>query len=45
MDLQDAGCRAQLLIRDRDGKYPQSFDTVLRDTGTELALSGVRMPV
>jgi hypothetical protein len=22
MDLQDAGCRARFLIRDRDGKYP-----------------------
>jgi putative transposase len=44
MDLQDAGCRARLLIRDRDGKYPQLFDTVLRDAGIEVVLSGVRMP-
>jgi len=44
MDLQDAGCRARFLIRDRDGKYPQLFDVVLRDAGIEVVLSGVRMP-
>jgi putative transposase len=44
MDLQDAGCRARFLIRDRDGKYPQLFDAVLRDAGIEVVLSGVRMP-
>ena len=44
MDLQDAGCRARLLIRDRDGKYPKVFDTVLKDAGIEVVLSGVRMP-
>src|SRR4051794_21471681 len=44
MDLQDAGCRARFMIRDRDGKYPQLFDIVLRDAGIEVVLSGVRMP-
>jgi putative transposase len=44
MDLQDADCRARFLIRDRDGKYPQLFDAVLRDAGIEVVLSGVRMP-
>jgi putative transposase len=44
MDLQDAGCRARFLIRDRDGKYPKVFDTVLKDAGIEVVLSGVRMP-
>jgi putative transposase len=44
MDLQDAGCRARFMIRDRDGKYPQLFDAVLRDAGIEVVLSGVRMP-
>jgi transposase len=44
MDLQDADCRARLLIRDRDGKYPELFDTVLKEAGIEVVLSGVRMP-
>jgi putative transposase len=37
MDLQDVGCRARLLIRDRDGKYPQLFDTVLKGAAISLA--------
>jgi transposase InsO family protein len=44
MDLQDAGCRARFMIRDRDGKFPQLFDAVLKDSGIEVVLSGVRMP-
>ena len=44
MDLQDAGSRARYLIRDRDGKYPALSGTVLKDAGTEIALSGVQMP-
>jgi putative transposase len=44
MDLQDAGCRARFLIRDRDGKFPELFDAVLADAGIEVVLSGVRMP-
>lgn len=44
MDLDDAGGRARFLIRDRDGKYPALFDTVLNDTGIETVLSGVQMP-
>ncbi|WP_328921253.1 integrase core domain-containing protein [Streptomyces sp. NBC_00208] len=44
MDLEDAGCRARFLIRDRDGKFPALFDTVLKDAGIEVVLSGVRMP-
>ena len=43
MDLQDAGCRARFLIRDRDGKFPELFDAVA-DAGIEVVLSGVRMP-
>ncbi|GAA2334604.1 hypothetical protein SVIO_027880 [Streptomyces violaceusniger] len=26
MDLEDVGCRARFMIRDRDGKFPQLFD-------------------
>jgi len=32
------------LIRDRDGKHPALFDTVLADAGINVVLSGVRMP-
>jgi hypothetical protein len=44
MDLQDTGCRARFLIRDRDGRYPASFDAILIDTGIRVVLSGVQMP-
>jgi transposase InsO family protein len=44
MDLEDTGCRARFLIRDRDGKFPRGFDTVLTDAGIEVMLSGVRIP-
>jgi putative transposase len=44
MDLQDAGCRARFLIRDRDVRYPASFDTILADTGIKVVLNGVRTP-
>ena len=44
MDLEDAGCRARLLIRDRDGKFPELFDAVLADVGIAVVLSGVQTP-
>lgn len=44
MDIEDTGCRVKYLIRDRDGKYPALFDTVLADAGITAMLSGVRMP-
>ncbi|MEV3923502.1 hypothetical protein AB0K41_21440 [Actinomadura coerulea] len=44
MDLEDAGCRARLLIRDRDGKFPELFDVVMADAGIRVVLTGVRMP-
>ena len=44
MDLEDTGCRARFLIRDRDGKFPELFDTVLADSGIDVVLSGIRMP-
>ena len=44
MDLQDAGCRARFLIRDRDGKYPPPFDAILADIGIRVVLTGVRVP-
>jgi transposase InsO family protein len=44
MDLEDAGCRVKYLIRDRDGKYPGLFDTVLADAGITIVRSGIRVP-
>ncbi|GHB67347.1 hypothetical protein GCM10010377_67800 [Streptomyces viridiviolaceus] len=44
MDLEDAGSKARFLIRDRDSKFTQAFDTVLTDAGLEVVTSGVRMP-
>jgi putative transposase len=44
MDLEDAGCRARFLTRDRDGKFPGLFDAILADAGIDVVLSGVRMP-
>ena len=44
MDLEDASCRARFLIRERDGKFLDLFDAVLKDAGIEVVLSGVRMP-
>ncbi|MFJ9360748.1 integrase core domain-containing protein [Streptomyces mirabilis] len=44
MDLQDADCQARYLIRDRDGRFPELFDTILADAGIEVVLSGIRIP-
>jgi putative transposase len=44
MDLEDAGSRARFLIRDRDSKFPGLFETVLKDAGIEIVLSGIQMP-
>ncbi|MET7937966.1 integrase core domain-containing protein [Streptomyces sp. NPDC005322] len=44
MDLEDVGCRARFMIRDRDGKFPALFDAVLKDTGIEVVLTGIQMP-
>ena len=44
MDLQDAGCRARYLIRDRDGKFAALIEEILADAGIQTVLTGVRMP-
>jgi transposase InsO family protein len=44
MDLEDAGCRARWMIRERDGKFPGLFDAVLADAGIKTVLTGVRVP-
>jgi putative transposase len=43
MDLQDAGSNVRYLIRDRDGKYPALFDTILADAGIKVVRSGVQV--
>ncbi|MEU4570152.1 hypothetical protein [Micromonospora sp. NPDC023956] len=42
MDLKDAGCPVKYLIRDRDGKYPAAFDTILADAGRSGTPLGLR---
>jgi putative transposase len=44
MDLEDLGCRARFMIRDRDGRFPELFDAVLKDAGIDVVLSGIQMP-
>ncbi|MDH6710196.1 transposase InsO family protein [Kitasatospora sp. MAA19] len=44
MDLEDAGSRARYMIRDRDEKFPELFDAVLKDAGIQVLLSSARMP-
>jgi transposase InsO family protein len=44
MDLEDAGCRFQYIVRDRDGKYPATLDTILADIGVATVLTGVQVP-
>jgi hypothetical protein len=44
MDLQAAGCRFRYIVRDRDGKYPAQFDTILANAGIATVLTGVQMP-
>jgi len=44
MDLDDAGCTARYVIRDRDGKFPALVETILADAGVKTVLSGVQMP-
>jgi putative transposase len=44
IDLEDAGCRARFLIRDRDGKFPALFDAVLQDAGIDVVLRASGCP-
>jgi putative transposase len=44
MDRHDAGSRARFLIRDRDGKYPAMYDTILADTRIEVCSAASRCP-
>lgn len=44
MDLEEAGCQARFLIRDRDGKFPALMDEILAEAGIRTVLTGVRVP-
>jgi putative transposase len=44
MDLHDAGSTARYIVRDRDGKYPAAFDTVLAGCGITVVRSGIQIP-
>ncbi|WP_435845490.1 integrase core domain-containing protein [Streptomyces hygroscopicus] len=44
MDLEDLGRRARFMTRDRDGKFPELFDAVLKNAGIEVVLTGIQMP-
>jgi transposase InsO family protein len=43
MDLEEAGCRARYLIRDRDGKFPALMDEILAEAGIRTVLTGIRV--
>ncbi|MFI6393130.1 hypothetical protein [Nonomuraea sp. NPDC050540] len=43
-DLDDAGCRARFLLRDRDGTFPAHMDEILTEGGIKTVLTGIRMP-
>ena len=44
MDLQDGGSSARYLVRDREGKHPALFDSILADAGITIVRSGVQIP-
>ncbi len=44
MDLEDAGSRAQFLIRDRDSKFTAAFDALMTDAGLKVVTTGIRIP-
>lgn len=44
LDAPETLGRIRYLIRDRDAKYPELIDAVLRDVGITTVLTGVRVP-
>jgi putative transposase len=44
MDLEYTGCPIRYLIRDRDGKYPALFDTILADSGSRSCSAASACP-
>ncbi|MFI6505830.1 hypothetical protein [Nonomuraea typhae] len=43
MNVEDAGCRARFLIRDRDSKFPALMEEILAEAGIQTVLTGIRM--
>ncbi|MFK4268798.1 integrase core domain-containing protein [Streptomyces milbemycinicus] len=44
MDLEDAGSKVKLLIRDRDSKFTATFDALMADAGLKVVTTGIRLP-
>ncbi|MFE2068132.1 integrase core domain-containing protein [Streptomyces sp. NPDC059467] len=44
IDLEDTNANIAYLIRDRDAKFPATFDQVLADSGITVVLSGIQIP-
>ena len=42
--LQDAGLHPDILLRDRDGKFPVAFDSVFRSEGIRVVRTPIRSP-
>jgi putative transposase len=42
--LQEAGLRPDILLRDRDGKFPVAFDRVFRSEGIQVVRTPIRSP-
>ncbi|MEU6263594.1 hypothetical protein [Saccharopolyspora shandongensis] len=43
-DLEDVSYRTRYMISDQDEKLPALFDAILKDTGIEVMLTGIRVP-
>lgn len=44
MDLEDAGNKASLLVRDRDSRFTAAIDAVLVDAGFKVFITGIQVP-
>ncbi|GAA2842633.1 hypothetical protein [Nonomuraea rubra] len=44
MDLDNVGCRARFLLRDRDGKFPALMNELLTEVGITMVLTGTPRP-